>query len=87
MIVNFEELKACDFRIGDVDAIKKILATNFRIGAQIRTITACQRNSVCPHGLIDTKEIADEFNWCYGERSIPRRFKFRIRSCKRRLKF
>lgn len=67
--------------IGDVDAVKKILSTNFRIGEPVRTITACQGNLVCPHGLIDTKKIADDFERRYCERALPRRFKFGITGC------
>lgn len=67
--------------LDDVDAVKKILSTNFKLGAQVRTITACQGNSVCPSGLIDTQKLAVEFDKRYGERELPRKFRFGITGC------
>ena len=67
--------------LDDVDAVKKILSTNFKLGAKVRTITACQGNSVCPSGLIDTQKLALEFDKRYGGRELPRKFKFGITGC------
>jgi anaerobic sulfite reductase subunit C len=51
-------------------------------GAKVRTVTACQGCKVCPSGLIDSTEIALEFDSLYYARKVPHKFKFGISGCK-----
>nr|WP_196590105.1 4Fe-4S binding protein [Pectinatus frisingensis] len=50
-------------------------------GPRVRTITACQGNSICPSGLINTVEVAEELEKRYGGRELPHKFKFGVTGC------
>ncbi|RCX17255.1 dissimilatory sulfite reductase (desulfoviridin) alpha/beta subunit [Anaerobacterium chartisolvens] len=73
-------------KLQDIDAVKREL-TEAGLepgagGARVRTITACQGNAVCRSGLIDTADIADEFNLRYYARELPHKFKLGITGCR-----
>ena len=71
--------------INDVDNVKKELADGgVKVGVcgpRVRTITACQGNSICPSGLINTVDIAEELDKRYGGRELPHKFKFGFTGC------
>lgn len=51
-------------------------------GPKVRTITACQGNAVCSSGLIDSAELAKEFDERYYARELPHKFKLGITGCR-----
>ena len=51
-------------------------------GPKVRTITACQGNAVCQSGLINTSQLAKEFDERYGGRPVPHKFKIGITGCR-----
>ena len=69
----------------DIGAVKKALSEGGVsvgvCGPRVRTITACQGNAVCPSGLIDTVELAKEFDKRYGGLELPHKFKFGFTGC------
>ena len=71
--------------INDVNNVKKELADGgVKVGVcgpRVRTITACQGNGICPSGLINTVDIAEELDKRYGGRELPHKFKFGITGC------
>lgn len=72
--------------LDDIDAVKKVLSEGgVQVGVcgpRVRTITACQGNSICPSGLIDTLKLAEEFDKRYGGRELPHKFKFGFTGCR-----
>jgi dissimilatory sulfite reductase (desulfoviridin) alpha/beta subunit len=50
-------------------------------GPRVRTVTACQGESVCPSGCIDTYALAQELDERYFARELPHKFKFGITGC------
>lgn len=50
-------------------------------GPRVRTITACQGASICPSGLINTTELAKEFDERYYAKDLPHKFKLGITGC------
>jgi len=72
-------------KLADVDVVKQELAqAGLQPGAcgpRVRTITACQGSTICPSGLIDTTELAKEFDQKYGGRELPHKFKLGITGC------
>ncbi len=50
-------------------------------GPRVRTVTACQGNTVCPSGNIDSYKIASELNERYYARELPHKFKFGVTGC------
>lgn len=50
-------------------------------GPRVRTVTACQGESVCPSGCIDTFALAKELDDRYFARELPHKFKFGITGC------
>lgn len=50
-------------------------------GPRVRTVTACQGNTVCPSGNIDAYKIASELNERYYARELPHKFKFGVTGC------
>lgn len=73
-------------KLEDVEAVKKELAdAGLQPGAcgpRVRTITACQGNAICTSGLIDTTELAQEFDERYYARELPHKFKLGITGCR-----
>ena len=73
-------------KLEDVEAVKKELAeAGLQPGAcgpRVRTITACQGCTICPSGLIDTTDIAKEFDQRYYARELPHKFKLGITGCR-----
>lgn len=73
-------------KLEDVDAVKKELAeAGLQPGAcgpRVRTITACQGSTICTSGLIDTTELANEFDERYYARELPHKFKLGITGCR-----
>lgn len=71
--------------LDNIDEVKRTLqAGGVQVGvcgARVRTITACQGNSVCPSGFIDTLRIANEFEKRFGGRELPHKFKFGFTGC------
>lgn len=50
-------------------------------GPGVRTVTACQGNTICPSGNIDTYDIAKKLNDRYFGRELPHKFKFGVTGC------
>jgi len=73
-------------KLQDVDAVRKELAEAGlkpgTCGPRVRTITACQGIKICSSGLIDTTELANEFDERYHGRELPHKFKLGITGCK-----
>lgn len=73
-------------KLEDVDVLKKELAEAgiqaAATGARVRTITACQGCAVCDSGLIDTTELAKDFDQRYYGREVPHKFKIGITGCR-----
>ncbi|MDF2925545.1 MAG: nitrite and sulphite reductase 4Fe-4S region [Paenibacillaceae bacterium] len=73
-------------RLEDVNTVKQELAdAGLQAGAcgpRVRTITACQGNAICPSGLIDTSDLAKEFDERYYARELPHKFKLGITGCR-----
>jgi len=72
-------------KLEDVEAVKKELAEAKLqpgvCGPRVRTITACQGSEVCPNGVIDSTQLANEFDRHYHGRELPHKFKFGITAC------
>jgi dissimilatory sulfite reductase (desulfoviridin) alpha/beta subunit len=73
-------------KLEDIETVKQELARNgLEVGAcgpQVRTITACQGNVICPSGLIDTTALARELDQRYFGRVLPHKFKLGITGCR-----
>lgn len=73
-------------KLEDVETVKKELAeAGLQPGAcgpRVRTVTACQGDTICPSGLIDTTDIAKEFDQKYYARELPHKFKLGITGCR-----
>ncbi|BBB91925.1 MAG TPA: 4Fe-4S binding protein [Methylomusa anaerophila] len=73
-------------KLEDIDTVKKALAEAGvqpgACGPRVRTITACQGATICPHGLIDTTALAKEFDERYYARELPHKFKLGITGCR-----
>lgn len=50
-------------------------------GPRVRTVTACQGNTICPSGLIDTTSLAKELDARYFGRDLPHKLKFGVTGC------
>lgn len=50
-------------------------------GARVRTVTACQGDTVCPGGNIDSYRIALLLDERYFGRELPHKFKFGVTGC------
>ena len=72
--------------LGDIEAIKQELATvglqPGACGPRVRTITACQGSQICPSGLIETAELAQELDARYFGQELPHKFKIGITGCR-----
>ena len=73
-------------RLQDIPVVKEELArAGLQTGAcgpRVRTITACQGSAICPSGLINTGELAKEFDERYYARELPHKFKLGITGCR-----
>lgn len=73
-------------QLKDIDVVKKELSeAGLQPGAcgpRVRTITACQGSNICTSGLIDTTELAYEFDQKYYARELPHKFKLGITGCR-----
>lgn len=72
-------------KVEDIEEVKEELAkggvTPGVCGPRVRTVTACQGNTVCPSGNIDSYKIAQELNNRYFARELPHKFKFGVTGC------
>lgn len=50
-------------------------------GPQVRTVTACQGNTVCLSGNIDSYKVAEELDRRYHARVLPHKFKIGVTGC------
>jgi len=50
-------------------------------GPRVRTVTACQGNTICPSGNIDSYDIAVKLDERYFGRELPHKFKFGVTGC------
>lgn len=73
-------------KLEDIEAVKQELTEAGLqpgvCGPRVRTITACQGCAICPSGLIDTTELAKEFDQRYYARDLPHKFKLGITGCR-----
>lgn len=73
-------------KLEDIEAVKQELANaglqTGACGARVRTITACQGNTICPSGLIDTTALAEILDEKYFARDLPHKFKLGITGCR-----
>ena len=51
-------------------------------GPRVRTVTACQGNTICGSGLIETSELAKELDEKYFAMDLPHKFKIGITGCR-----
>ncbi len=49
--------------------------------SRVRTVTACQGNTICPSGNIDSYDIAVKLDERYFGRELPHKFKFGVTGC------
>lgn len=81
-----QSLEIPHIKLEDVDAVKAELAEAGLqpgvSGPRVRTITACQGNTVCPSGLIDTTALSKDFDERYYARELPHKFKLGITGCR-----
>ncbi|WP_024834452.1 4Fe-4S binding protein [Ruminiclostridium josui] len=72
-------------KLEDIETVKRELAEAelypAASGPRVRTITACQGNSVCKNGLIDSADLAKEFSERYYGKELPHKFKLGITAC------
>lgn len=72
-------------KLEDIDAVKEELSKGGIApgvcGPRVRTVTACQGDTVCPNGCIDTQNIAKTLNERYFGRELPHKFKFGVTGC------
>jgi dissimilatory sulfite reductase (desulfoviridin) alpha/beta subunit len=72
-------------KLEDIGIVKQELAkAGLQTGAcgpRMRTITACQGNTVCQNGLIDTTSLAQKLDVRYFGRDLPHKFKLGITGC------
>ncbi|MGN1101070.1 MAG: 4Fe-4S binding protein, partial [Huintestinicola sp.] len=72
-------------KLDDIDEVKAALGEGGVepgvCGPRVRTITACQGESICPSGCIDTYALAKELDERYFARELPHKFKFGITGC------
>jgi dissimilatory sulfite reductase (desulfoviridin) alpha/beta subunit len=72
-------------KLDDIEEVKNALAEGDVepgvCGPRVRTITACQGQSICPSGCIDTYALAKELDERYFARELPHKFKFGITGC------
>jgi len=73
-------------KLKDIEEVKKEMAKSGlqtgACGARVRTITACQGNTICPSGLIETTSLAQELDEKYFARDLPHKFKIGITGCR-----
>ena len=72
-------------KLEDIDAVKEALATGNIApgvcGPRVRTVTACQGDTVCPNSCVDTQAIAKELSERYFGKELPHKFKFGVTGC------
>lgn len=72
-------------KLDDIDEVKKALGEGGVepgvCGPRVRTVTACQGETICPSGCIDTYGLAKELDNRYFARELPHKFKFGITGC------
>ncbi|MDR2612967.1 MAG: 4Fe-4S binding protein [Deltaproteobacteria bacterium] len=77
------EIPFVDLR--DTGAVKAFLAEGGVpvgvCGPRVRTVTACQGDSVCPSACIDAPGLAGEISERYFGRELPHKFKFGVTGC------
>lgn len=84
-LTSRQSVEVPNIYIDDVEAIKEELAEfdvfPGRGGARVRTITACQGNTVCGKGNIDSYALAKMMDERFGERKIAHKFKMGVTGC------
>ncbi len=72
-------------QLKDVDAVKRELAevglTPGVCGPRVRTIIACQGNTLCPYGLVNAEEIGAKADQRYYGKELPHKFKLAFTGC------
>lgn len=73
-------------KLGDIVAIKCELGkAGLELGSsgpRVRAVTACQGSAICPSGMIDTTELANELDKRYFAKDLPHKFKLGVTGCK-----
>lgn len=69
----------------DIEEVKEELAKGgcktAAIGPRVRTVTACQGNTLCSSGNVDAYHIAVELDKRYYGKDLPHKFKFGVTGC------
>ncbi len=69
-----------------IDAVRRELASaGMELGAcgpRVRTVTGCQGAAVCPHGLVETRELAEVIDRHYAGMELPHKLKFGVSGCR-----
>lgn len=72
-------------KLDDIEAVKEELEKGGCApgvcGPRVRTVTACQGNTVCPSGNIDCQKIAAALDERYFGKELPHKFKFGVTGC------
>lgn len=72
-------------RLEQIDEVKAELAAGGVVpgvcGPRVRTVTACQGNTICPSACIDTQSLAQKLDKRYFGRNLPHKFKFGVTGC------
>lgn len=71
----------------NIEAVRQeLLAGGVRLGVcggTVRGIMACQGSYMCPHGRIDSKELADQLDQQFFASPVPGKFKIAVTGCPR----
>lgn len=74
-------------RLRDVENVRQeLLAGGVRLGVcggTVRGVMACQGSALCPHGLIDGKELAGQIDDAFYAAPVPGKFKISVTGCPR----
>lgn len=69
-----------------IEAVRGALAAaGLELGAcgpRVRTVTGCQGAAVCPHGLVETRDICEAVDRRFAGLELPHKLKFGVSGCR-----
>ena len=84
-LTSRQDVKIPFIHVENVESIKKFLIENgvnlSAFNSSIRSITACQGKTICKAGLIDTLQLADDFDKHYCNIELPIKLKVGFAGC------